>query len=95
MEAEFSLIDVFSDRPFGGNQLAVFPRAEGLSDEVMQQLAREFNFAESTFVLPSSDVGADNQCQLGRCFTGRRHANGPWPADLGSGRRAMILSSWA
>ena len=29
MEAEFSLIDVFSDRPFGGNQLAVFPRAEG------------------------------------------------------------------
>jgi len=78
MEAEFSLIDVFSDRPSGGNQLAVFPRAEGLSDEVMQQL-----------------VGADNQCQLGRCFTGRRHANGPWPADLGSGRRAMILSSWA
>lgn len=32
MEAEFSLIDMFSDRPFGGNQLAVFPRAEGLSD---------------------------------------------------------------
>jgi nucleotide-binding universal stress UspA family protein len=52
MEAEFSLIDVFSDRPFGGNQLAVFPRAEGFSDEVMQQLAREFNFAENTFVLP-------------------------------------------
>jgi trans-2,3-dihydro-3-hydroxyanthranilate isomerase len=36
MEVEFSLIDVFSDRPFGGNQLAVFPRTEGLSDEVMQ-----------------------------------------------------------
>lgn len=41
MEAEFSLIDVFRDRPFGGNQLAVFPRAEGLSEEVMRQRARE------------------------------------------------------
>jgi len=54
MKAEFSLVDVFSDRPFGGNQLAVFPSAEGLTGQVMQQLAREFNFAESTFVTPSS-----------------------------------------
>ena len=64
MEAEFSLIDVFSDRPFGGNQLAVFPRAEGLSDEVMQQLAREFNFAESTFVLPSSDPACTHRVRI-------------------------------
>jgi trans-2,3-dihydro-3-hydroxyanthranilate isomerase len=54
MRAEFSLVDVFSDRPFGGNQLAVFPTAEGLTPQVMQQLAREFNFAESTFVTPAS-----------------------------------------
>ena len=64
MEAEFSLIDVFSDRPSGGNQLAVFPRAEGLSDEVMQQLAREFNFAESTFVLPSSDPACTHRVRI-------------------------------
>jgi PhzF family phenazine biosynthesis protein len=68
MEAEFSLIDAFSDRPFGGNQLAVFPHAEGLSDEVMQQLAREFNFAESTFVLPSFPVPV-----RGRHRPGHRH----------------------
>lgn len=54
MEAEFSLIDVFSDRPFGGNQLAVFPRAEGLSDEVMQQLAREFRAVAHTIRVVSS-----------------------------------------
>jgi trans-2,3-dihydro-3-hydroxyanthranilate isomerase len=70
MEAEFSLIDVFSDRPSGGNQLAVFPRADGLSDEVMQQLAREFNFAESTFVQPSSDSACTHRVRhfLGLCF---------------------------
>jgi trans-2,3-dihydro-3-hydroxyanthranilate isomerase len=64
MDAEFSLIDVFSDRPFGGNQLAVFPRAEGLSDQVMQQLAREFNFAESTFVLPASDPACTHRVRI-------------------------------
>ena len=46
----FSLVDVFSDRPFGGNQLAVFPDAAGIPDGTMQQLAREFNFSETTFV---------------------------------------------
>jgi trans-2,3-dihydro-3-hydroxyanthranilate isomerase len=66
MKAEFSLVDVFSDRPFGGNQLAVFPTAEGLTPQVMQQLAREFNFAESTFVTPSAQPGCD--CRV-RIFT--------------------------
>ena len=51
----FSLVDVFSDRPFGGNQLAVFPDAAGIPDGTMQQLAREFNFSETTFVLPPRD----------------------------------------
>src|SRR6185503_20244030 len=37
---------------FGGNPLAVLPQAEGLSDARMQQIAREFNFSESTFVFP-------------------------------------------
>lgn len=52
MGFDFTLVDVFSDRPFGGNQLAVFPDAEGIADATMQQLAREFNFPETTFVLP-------------------------------------------
>ena len=52
--------DVFTDRRFGGNQLAVFPEAAGLSATTMQQIAREINFAETTFVTaaerPDTDV---------------------------------------
>jgi trans-2,3-dihydro-3-hydroxyanthranilate isomerase len=48
----FVIADVFTDRPFSGNQLAVFPDARGLSDRAMQAIAREFNFPETTFVLP-------------------------------------------
>jgi trans-2,3-dihydro-3-hydroxyanthranilate isomerase len=47
--------DVFTDRPFGGNQLAVFPDARGIDGTRMQEIAREFNFSETTFVLPPED----------------------------------------
>src|SRR4051812_1341982 len=49
---EVVTVDVFTDRRFGGNPLAVFPDARGLSDEQMQALAMEFNLSETTFVLP-------------------------------------------
>lgn len=49
---EFVTVDVFTDRRFGGNPLAVFPDARGLSSEQMQALAMEFNLSETTFVLP-------------------------------------------
>ena len=49
----FIQLDVFTDRAFCGNPLAVFPNAEGLSDEQMQQIAREMNLSETVFVLPS------------------------------------------
>lgn len=52
--------DVFTDRRFGGNQLAIFPDASGLSAQTMQQVAREIGFAETTFVTtaerPDTDV---------------------------------------
>jgi trans-2,3-dihydro-3-hydroxyanthranilate isomerase len=51
----FLICDVFTNRRFGGNQLAVVPEASGLSDVQMQQIAREFNFSESTFVFPTVD----------------------------------------
>ena len=51
----FVTVDVFTDRRFGGNPLAVFPDAQGLSDGEMQSLAAEFNLSETTFVLPPSD----------------------------------------
>ena len=52
MKYRYFICDVFTDTRFGGNQLAVLPEASGLSDRQMQQIAREFNFSESTFVLP-------------------------------------------
>ena len=51
----FVTVDVFTDRRFGGNPLAVFPDAQGLSDGEMQSLAAEFNLSETTFVLPPAD----------------------------------------
>jgi len=52
MRYRYFICDVFTDTRFGGNQLAVLPEAQGLSDRRMQQIAREFNFSESTFVFP-------------------------------------------
>src|SRR3954464_13856384 len=48
----FVTVDVFTATRFGGNPLAVFPDARGLSDAQMQALANEFNLSETTFVLP-------------------------------------------
>jgi trans-2,3-dihydro-3-hydroxyanthranilate isomerase len=48
----FTQLDVFTSRPFEGNQLAVLSDARGLSDEQMQTIAREMNLSETTFVLP-------------------------------------------
>ena len=56
---DFWRVDVFADRPLEGNPLAVFPRAEGLSEEEMLAIAREMNLSETTFVLPSSKAGAN------------------------------------
>jgi len=58
MDHKFILVDVFTEQPFSGNQLAVFPDARGLSDRAMQALTREINFAETTFVLPARLDGA-------------------------------------
>jgi len=48
-------LDVFTETRFGGNPLAVFTAAEGMSDAEMQALAAEMNYSETTFVLPPSD----------------------------------------
>ena len=55
MKLEFTTVDVFTDRKFGGNPLAVLSDASSLSTEQMQSIAAEFNLAETTFVLPPKD----------------------------------------
>lgn len=52
---KYVIADVFTDTRFGGNQLAVLPDASRLPPELMQPIAREFNFSETTFVLPPTD----------------------------------------
>ena len=55
MKVPFQTVDVFTDRKFGGNPLAVIPDADGLTTGQMQSIAAEFNLAETTFVLPPRD----------------------------------------
>jgi trans-2,3-dihydro-3-hydroxyanthranilate isomerase len=55
MRYRYYTCDVFTARRFGGNPLAVLPEATGLSGAQMQQIAREFNYSETTFVLPPDD----------------------------------------
>ncbi len=57
-------VDVFTDTPFGGNPLAVFPDADGLTTAEMQNLAREMNLSETTFVLPPRAPGADFRVRI-------------------------------
>jgi trans-2,3-dihydro-3-hydroxyanthranilate isomerase len=55
MRYRYLTCDVFTTRRFGGNQLAVVPEAEGLDTVAMQRIAAEFNYSETTFVVPPSD----------------------------------------
>src|SRR5713226_2790354 len=55
MQLNFVTVDVFTDRRFGGNPLAVVLDGRGLATEQMQSIAAEFKLAETTFVLPPKD----------------------------------------
>src|SRR5260364_35858 len=59
MQRRYITVDVFTDRAFGGNPLAVVLDAEGLSTAQMQAIATEFNYSETTFVLPPQDKAND------------------------------------
>lgn len=66
---DYAVYDVFTDTPYGGNQLAIIPDGTGLTDTQMQTIAREFNFSETTFVLPPEDP---NHTARIRIFTPNR-----------------------
>jgi trans-2,3-dihydro-3-hydroxyanthranilate isomerase len=52
MKLQYYTCDVFTDSPFGGNQLAVFPDAQQIPESMLLSIAREFNYSETTFVYP-------------------------------------------
>ncbi|TAM59636.1 PhzF family phenazine biosynthesis protein [bacterium] len=60
----FTQVDVFTDRLFEGNQLAVFPEARTLTDRQMQQIAREMNLAETAFVTPAERGDCDVRVRI-------------------------------
>jgi trans-2,3-dihydro-3-hydroxyanthranilate isomerase len=64
MQRRYITTDVFTDRPFGGNPLAVILDAGGLSTAQMQAIACEFNYAETTFVLPPRDAAHDAEVRI-------------------------------
>lgn len=61
---EYLHLDVFTDRQFEGNQLAVFLDGRGLSPEMMQTIAREMNFSETTFILPPERPDTDVRMRI-------------------------------
>lgn len=92
----FVTVDVFTDRRFGGNPLAVFPDAEGLSDGEMQSLAAEFNLSETTFVLPPADSANTARVRIFNRtaempFAGHPNVGTGWVlTGLGHGRDGLL-----
>lgn len=86
MKLKYYICDVFTDQRFGGNQLAVLPDARGLADTRMQQIAREFNFSESTFVFPPEN----GHTRKVRIFTPAREVPFAGHPNIGT---AFVLAS--
>lgn len=60
----YHIVDVFTDRPFGGNPLAVFTNGRGVASELMQSIAKELNLSETTFVLLPEDLANDYRVRI-------------------------------
>jgi trans-2,3-dihydro-3-hydroxyanthranilate isomerase len=89
----FTIVDVFTERPLTGNQLAVILNAEGLDDGQLQAIAREFNYSETTFILPPSRVKADwrlrSFTKKEEVFGSGHHTLGAWWALAAQGKLAL------
>lgn len=95
MQRRFTQLDVFTDRPYFGNPLAVVVDSEGLDTAEMQRFANWTNLSETTFLLPPTDPAADYRVRIftpvaelpfaGHPTLGSAHA---WLAHGGVPRRA-------
>ena len=77
----FKQVDVFTDRPYLGNPLAVVLDGSGLDDEALQRFARWTNLSETTFLLPPTDPAADYRVRI---FTPGGELPFAGPPPLGS-----------
>ncbi len=89
MQRRYITVDVFTDRAFGGNPLAVVLDAGGLSTAQMQAIATEFNYSETTFVLPPRDAANDAWVRI---FTVNRELPFAGHPNVGT---AFVLASRA
>ena len=89
MQRRYVTVDVFTDRAFGGNQLGVVLDAQGLSTAQMQAIATEFNYSETTFVLPPRESGHDAEVRI---FTVTREIPFAGHPNVGT---AFVLASRA
>jgi trans-2,3-dihydro-3-hydroxyanthranilate isomerase len=85
LEYKFYVLDVFTDKKFEGNQLAVFPFAKGISDKDMQKIAREFNYSETVFIESTNDRNVRNV----RIFTPTSEVDFAGHPNIGA---AMLLA---
>jgi len=88
MRYPYLTLDVFTDRRFGGNQLAVIPDARGLALDQMQAITREFNYSETAFVLPPAS--AENHAQV-RIFTPGREVPFAGHPNVGTAHALALL----
>ncbi len=89
-EIAYLTLDVFTAQRFGGNPLAVIPDARGLDRAAMQIIAREFNYSETTFVLPPRD--AANTAEV-RIFTPRAELPFAGHPNVGTGYAVASMGS--
>ena len=93
MKKECVFIDAFSDVPYAGNQLAVFPDGKGLSTSQMQQLAKEINYSETTFIFDAHGADADFSVRI---FTPARELPFAGHPTLGTAYSIMeIFDIWS
>jgi trans-2,3-dihydro-3-hydroxyanthranilate isomerase len=101
-----SWLDVFTDRPFAGNQLAVIPEADGLSDDQMQALARELAISETVFALdggrririftPAAELPLAGHptvgCAIELARLGIIPVDGRWEFTTGAGQIPVVVN---
>ncbi|MEP6568604.1 MAG: PhzF family phenazine biosynthesis protein [Acidobacteriota bacterium] len=91
----FVQLDVFTSEPFAGNPLAVFPEAEGLTDDEMMKIAREMNLSETVFVFKPEDKHPVNSNQLSAKPADEKAGSGKSQVDSGDStvlRRLRIFT---
>lgn len=95
-DMQLTIVDVFAERPLAGNQLAVVRQCAGLSDAAMQDIAREMNFSETTFVTREGDGEADVRIftpEWELPFAGHPTVGTAWVLSGGTGNIVLHLEA--